>query len=232
MTKLHMQMRMKTSENKKLKVKGIMLDLDGTIVDSKKVYLEALKAAFNAVGEKTFNLKMAIEIPKRLEQRLPINDMIKGADAQKFLDVYLKTYYAVPLLRTELLPRVLETVKELSQKAELALVTQRRVPKEKVMEELENLGLAKYFKTVITGLDTDCLKPAPDGLINCAQKMNVPLCECVIVGDSVVDIKAGKRAGAKTVAVLSGIYTREELEREKPDLIIENINELPKFLDT
>ena len=62
--------------------------------------------------------------------------------------------------------------------------------------------------------------------------MNVPLCECVVIGDSVVDIKAGKLAGAKTVAVLSGIYTREELEPEKPDLIIENINEFPKFLDT
>ncbi|MCK4474481.1 HAD family hydrolase [Candidatus Bathyarchaeota archaeon] len=223
---------MKTLKDKKLKVRGIMLDLDGTIVDSKKAYLEALKAAFNAVGEETFNSKMAIEIPKRLEQRLPINDMIKGADSQKFLEVYLKTYYAVPLLKTELLPQISETLKDLSQKAELALVTQRRVPKEKVIEELENLGLAKYFKTVVTGLDTDHPKPSPDAVIKCAEKMNVPLCECAIIGDSVVDIKAGKLAGAKTVAVLSGIYTRKELEPEKPDLIIENINEFPKFLDT
>jgi phosphoglycolate phosphatase len=221
---------MKTLKSKKLRIRGIMLDLDGTIVDSKKAYLEALKVAFNAVGEQTFNRKMAVEIPKRLEQRLPIDHMIKGVDAQKFLEVYLKTYYAVPLLRAELLPGVSETVKDLSRIAQLALVTQRRVPKEKVMEELENLGLARYFKIVITGLDTDHLKPSPDALISCARKMNVPLCECVIVGDSVVDIKAGKLAGAKTVAVLSGIYTREELEREKPDLIIENINDFPKFL--
>ena len=101
---------MKTLKSKKLRVKGIMLDLDGTIVDSKKAYLEALKVAFNAVGEQTFNRKMAVEIPKKLEQRLPIDHMIKGADAQKFLEVYLKTYYAVPLLRAELLPRVSETV--------------------------------------------------------------------------------------------------------------------------
>lgn len=208
-----------------------MLDLDGTIVDSKKAYLEALKAAFNAIGEETFDSKMAIEIPKRLEQRFPINDMIKGVDTQKFLEVYLKTYYAVPLSKTEPLPQISETLKKLSRKAELALVTQRRVPKEKVMEELENLGLAKHFKTVVTGLDTEHLKPSPDALINCARKMKLTLCECAIVGDSVVDIKAGKLAGAKTVAVLSGIYTREELEREKPDLIIENINEFPKFLD-
>jgi phosphoglycolate phosphatase-like HAD superfamily hydrolase len=57
------------------------------------------------------------------------------------------------------------------------------------------------------------------------------MCECVVVGDSVADIKAGKNAGIKTVAVLSGIFSREELESEKPDLIIENVNKLPDFLE-
>jgi phosphoglycolate phosphatase len=57
------------------------------------------------------------------------------------------------------------------------------------------------------------------------------MCECVVVGDSVADIKAGKNAGAKTVAVLSGIFSREELEREKPDLILESVNKLPDFLE-
>jgi phosphoglycolate phosphatase-like HAD superfamily hydrolase len=51
------------------------------------------------------------------------------------------------------------------------------------------------------------------------------------VGDSVADVRAGKNAGAKTIAVLSGIFTREELEKEKPDLIINDINELPSFLE-
>jgi phosphoglycolate phosphatase-like HAD superfamily hydrolase len=55
--------------------------------------------------------------------------------------------------------------------------------------------------------------------------------ECIVVGDSIVDIKAGKNAGIRTIAVLSGIFQRKELEREKPDLIIENISELPLFLE-
>jgi phosphoglycolate phosphatase-like HAD superfamily hydrolase len=53
----------------------------------------------------------------------------------------------------------------------------------------------------------------------------------VVVGDSVVDIRAGKNAGAKTVAVLSGIFSREELEKEKPDLILESVKELPDFIE-
>jgi phosphoglycolate phosphatase-like HAD superfamily hydrolase len=51
------------------------------------------------------------------------------------------------------------------------------------------------------------------------------------VGDSISDIRAGKSAGATTVGVLSGIYSRKELEREKPDLILESVNFLPDFLE-
>jgi phosphoglycolate phosphatase len=60
--------------------------------------------------------------------------------------------------------------------------------------------------------------------------MDVQMCDCVIVGDSTVDVKAGKAAGSKTVAVLSGLYSREELAQANPDFIIEKITELPRII--
>ena len=54
----------------RLKVKGIFLDFDGTIVDSKEAYIEAAKIAFQAVGQRAPENKVALEIPKRLEQGL------------------------------------------------------------------------------------------------------------------------------------------------------------------
>jgi phosphoglycolate phosphatase len=56
------------------------------------------------------------------------------------------------------------------------------------------------------------------------------MCDCVIVGDSVVDVQAGKSAGAKTVAVLTGLYSRAELSEVDPNLIIADVSELPKFI--
>ena len=218
-------------ENTKLKVKGILLDLDGTIVDSREAYLEAVKAAFTAIGQKTVNAKIATEIPRKLEQNLSINNIIKGADAQKFLDAYLNAYYKATAIKAKPIPRVSETLKKLSQKAKLALTTMRYVPKENVLNELENFGLAKYFQSVITALDTHFPKPSPEALMRCAEQLSVPISQCAVVGDSVADVRAGKTAGAKTVAVLSGIFTREELEREKPDLILKSINELPDFIE-
>jgi len=218
-------------EKPMLKVKGILLDLDGTIVDSKEAYLEAVKAAFKMMGQRMVDAKIATEIPKRLEQNLPIKDLLKGIDIQKFLDIYLNAYYQATSSTTKPIPKVLDTLEKLSKKAKLALTTMRYVPKEEVINELKKFGLAKYFQYVITALDTRDPKPSPEALIKCAKQFDIQMCECMVVGDSIVDIKAGKNAGAKTVAVLSGIFSREELENEKPDLIIESVNKLPDFLE-
>jgi len=217
--------------NKKLKAKGVLLDLDGTIVDSKEAYIEAVKTALAAVGKKFVDASIVTEIPKRLEQNLPINNVVKGIDVQKFLETYLKAYYQATTTKTKPLPKISDTLKKLSEKAKLALITMRHVPKEKVVEELERLGLAKYFQCVVTALETHEPKPSPEVLIKCAKQLGIQTCECVVVGDSVADIKAGKKAGAKTVAVLSGIFSHKELEREKPDLILKNVNKLPDFLE-
>ena len=218
-------------EKPKLKVKGIILDLDGTIVDSREAYIEAAKAAFTAIGQEKVDTKTATEIPRRLEQNLSINNMINGIDMQKFLDAYLKSYYKIIATKTKPIPNVSETLKKLSQKAKLALVTMRHVPREEVIKELEEFGLAEYFQLVVTALDTSQPKPSPEALIRCAKQLGIKIRECAVVGDSVADVRAGRNVGARTVAVLSGIFTREELEVEKPCLILESVNELLDFLE-
>ena len=215
---------------KKLKVKGILFDLDGTLVDSKQAYVEAARAAFDFARQKPPEMRDSLEIPRRLEQNLPINDIVRF-NVQQFLDVYLKTYYSVTRTTTKLVPNVEAAMQVLSAKAKLALITMRFVPKTVVLEELKQLGLAEYFTYVVTALDTHKPKPSPEALIKTVKALDVNICDCVIVGDSVTDIKAGKAAGAMTVAVLSGLFSREELARETPDLILKDVPELPLFLD-
>ncbi|MEM2338274.1 MAG: HAD family hydrolase, partial [Candidatus Bathyarchaeia archaeon] len=125
---------------------------------------------------------------------------------------------------------VSKTLEELSKRTKLALLTMRRVPKENIWKELEKFGIAKHFHCIVTALDTPFPKPSPKAIVACAEKLCVKIGECAVVGDSVSDVKAGKNAGAKTVAVLSGIFSREELARENPDLIIADLNELLRVL--
>jgi HAD superfamily hydrolase (TIGR01509 family) len=214
----------------RLKAKGIFFDLDGTIVDSREAYYEAARTAFQAVGQEPPKLKVALEIPRMLERKQPINNLIKG-DTHKFLEVYLKTYYSITTEKTKPLPNVSTTLETLSRKVKLALITMRAFPKESIIEELEHFRLAKYFTYVVTALDTHKPKPSPEALIKSVRALDVQMCDCIIVGDSISDMRAGKAAGSKTVAVLSGLFSYQELVEENPDLIIKDVTVLPKFIE-
>ena len=212
-----------------LKVKGIFLDLDGTIVDSREAYKEAARIACEAVGQKPLADKAAFEIPRRLEQGLTISDIVTG-NYKKFLSIYFETYYSITREKTRLIPNVSETLESLSAKTKLALITMRYAPKQAIIAELECFGISKYFTHVVTALDTSKPKPSPDALIACVKALDVEICDCIIAGDSVNDVRAGKAAGARTVAVLSGLFQCEELLKERPDLILNDVNALPKFI--
>lgn len=214
----------------KLKVKGILFDLDGTIVDSKQAYIEAARTAFQALGQRPPTIRTALQIPKRLEQNQPIDDLVRNNTAQ-FLNVYLKTFYSITELKTKPIPNIQTTLETLREKAKLALITMRNVPKTAVTKELANFGLAQYFTYVITAQDTSKPKPSPEALVRALKAIDVQVSECLIVGDSPSDIKAGKAAGAMTVAVISGLYSKQELVKLNPNLILKDANQLPHYIE-
>jgi phosphoglycolate phosphatase len=214
----------------RLKIKGIFLDLDGTIVDSTGAYLEAARIAFHAIGKKTPEDRILLEIPRRIEQHLTIDDLSYGY-TKEFMRIYLEAYYSVTESKTKLFPNISATLETLSSKAKLALITMRNCPNQVVQKELDCFGIAKYFTHVVTALDTSKPKPSPEALIECAKALDLEMCDCIIVGDSVNDVRAGKAAGARTVALLSGLFQREELKKEHPDLILFDVNVLPEYIE-
>lgn len=214
----------------KLKAKAIFLDLDGTIVDSTEAYLEAAEIAFQANGKNPPDSKILLEIPKRIEQHLTIEDITQCCN-QKFLPTYLKAYYSVTEKKTKLLPNISKTLEFLSKKTTLALITMRYVPNPVIQKELDYLGISKYFKCILTALDTIRPKPSPEAITKAIQILDIDKHDCIIAGDSINDVRAGKAAGVKTVSVLSGLYRREELLKEKPDLILPDITILPEHIE-
>jgi HAD superfamily hydrolase (TIGR01549 family) len=220
----------KTMKQKRWKAKGIFLDLDGTIVDSTGAYLEAARIAFRAVGKQMPENQVLLEIPRRIEQRLTIDDLTYG-DTKEFMQVYLEAYYSVTEVKTKLMPNISDALKALSANAKLALITMRHCPSQVIQKELDCFDIAKYFTHFVTAMDTSKPKPSPEALIRCVEALDLEMCDCIIAGDSVNDVRAGKAAGAKTVAVLSGLFQREELARECPDLILPDVTSLPEFVE-
>jgi len=209
----------------KFNPKCIFLDLDGTIVDPRQAYLEAARIGFQAIGQEPPEMKVAFEIPKRMEQCLPLDDLIYG-NLNTFKRAYLQAYHIVTDGRTKLFPNMSKTIEVLSLKAKLALITMRHVPNQTVIKELDYFGVGKHFSSIMTAFDTSKPKPSPEAIFKCMEKFNMKTCDCLIAGDSVNDIKSGKAAGIKTVGLLSGLYRHDELAKEIPDLILPDLTKL------
>jgi phosphoglycolate phosphatase len=219
----------------KISARALLIDLDGTLVNPTQALLEATTAGFIAIGATTYDPRIGVEIAKRMEQNQPVHDLLspehrKPRVIKKFLHAYIDAYYVSTINKAIPIPNVYETLQTLSQTMPLALVTLRSIPKKQITKELQKLKLLSYFQTVITAMDVKKPKPFPDAVIKAAQQLGVQVRHTAIIGDSIVDIQAGKAATAKTVAVLTGLYTRKELEEENPDLIIPDINHLPQHI--
>jgi HAD superfamily hydrolase (TIGR01509 family) len=217
-------------ESCKLDVEGIIFDLDGTIVDSTQAYVDAARTAFSAFGKEKFHTRIALEIPRRFELNIPLTDLVKGIDEKEFREIYLNAYYRATRTKTKPFPKVELTLETLSRKAKLALTTRRQVSANEIKAQLEKFGFVNYFQAVVTAVDTANPKPSPEAIIQCARRLGLKPSFCVVVGDSVVDVRAGKNAGTQTVAVLSGIFSRKELQREDPDLILDSVKKLPDLI--
>ena len=225
----------KEMDKQKLEAKALLIDLDGTIVDSLEAFAEAAETALCAIGCKQNSDDVGWEIARLLQRNLSLNEFfdknnLDKALREKFLTLFLQSFYKIAPSKTKLFPNVNKTLHMLSRNFQLALITRRRAPKKLVNKELERLRLNSYFTTIVTSLEVERSTPFPDAILKAADELQVSVHNCIVVSDSGVDIRAGKSAGAKTVAVLSGLFKKEELKKEMPDLIIKDITCLPEHL--
>jgi phosphoglycolate phosphatase-like HAD superfamily hydrolase len=95
---------------------------------------------------------------------------------------------------------------------------------------LDQFSLTGYFAEIVTAVTAEHTKPYPDPLLYAAKKLGVSPENCLMIGDTTVDIRAGKAARAQTVGVLCGFGERPELERKGADLILQSTPELADVL--
>ncbi len=115
-------------------------------------------------------------------------------------------------------------LRELRKSYRLALTTTRC--RADVDRFIAQFGLNGEFTAVVTRDDVRRLKPHAEPIQRAAQELALPPEQCIMVGDTSMDIRAGKGAGALTVAVLSGFGEPGVLKRHDPDLIVGTAIEL------
>ena len=208
-----------------MKIKAAIFDMDGTLVDSMDFVFITLNLVFKDLGLKGVNKERMNEIAgKRLSEILPYYAPQLSSEVLKNAELKFWSFYSAQ--RFHLIQGVEGTLKWLKKHGvNMGILTS--TPREQVKNLLKKLGIDTYFKVIVANEDVACQKPNPDGVIKAADALGIKPQECIVVGDSINDIKAGKNAGAKTIGVLTGYCTKETFEMIEPDLVLNNVKDIP-----
>lgn len=212
----------------------LLFDLDGTLIDSRddladsvNLTLSELNLAnlpvetiYSFIGEGVFNL-INRSISANLKREPEIEFSNHG------VEIFRKIYAENCLIKTKLYEAVAETLEELGD-YQKAVITNK--PHDFSVKILEGLGISHHFKIVCGGDSFAERKPSPIPLVETAKTLNCLPEECLMIGDSRVDIEAGKNAEMKTCGCVFGFRGRKELEKAGADFMIEKFSDLQYLL--
>lgn len=205
--------------------KVFILDVDGTLIDTvnfiESTYLLTLRTHKIYVTKK--RLREIITLPAR--------------DIFSILAPHLEGHLLHERLSSNQLS-ILHTVSAISGAADvlrkfkekgglIATVTSRT--KDTGIELLQHTKLNDLIDYKIFRDDVTQAKPHPESLHMALSYFGQKAQDAVMIGDSVVDIEAGKNAGVKTIGVLTG-FDRKILRTSNPDLILKNIAHVSKYV--
>ena len=211
------------------RIKALCFDVDGTLSDTDDLYVQKVKRFFPH-----FLFKKPEHAARRFIMWIeaPGNALLGLADTPGLDDEMVAVINWLSLHRKHsskqflLVPGVDELLKQLYGHYPMSVVSAR--DESGTMAFLEQYDLVKYFDAVVTGLSAPHTKPYPDPILLAAKKMNVAPENCLMIGDTTVDMRAGKSAGAQTVGVLCGFGEEPELKKMGADLILKDT---PSLLD-
>ena len=218
------------------RIRGICFDIDGTLSDTDNEFVRRLnnwlltvKLLFPTWDSLSFSRRvvMASETPATFLHILPDRFGIDGKIA--VIGDYLHSRgIGRPARPLSLIPGVIEMLEELSIHYSLSIVSSRG--RMRVQYFLTQFNIREYFMSVVTAQTCERVKPHPGPVLWAAKQMNFLPQQCLMVGDTTVDIIAGRQAGAQTVGVLCGFGEEKELLESGADLILETTPDLVRYI--
>ena len=205
-------------------LRGVLLDWDGTLLNSYAADLVAYRAMFAALGidwgerevrrhysPNWHHIYRAARVPRKL---WPLADR-----------VWLQTALRA---RPPLLPGARRTLRWLARRYQLGLVTSGS--RARVVRQLRRLGLTALFPARVCAEDASPRKPHPAPLRLALRQMRLGAEHCIYVGDAPEDVIMARRAGVFVAGVLGPFPTHRRLRAARPDVLLASVAELPALL--
>lgn len=202
--------------------KATLIDMDGFLINSEHLYLEANKTYF-----KKFNFEFTEELHRQGTGK-KFNKWIttvfpSDKSGEKILRERNAIFMDLVKEKLELLDGAKELLIMLKENFKTALVTSTERNYVKLVFEKTKIG--EYFDILVTGDMVFHGKPDPECYLLAAQKMGIPVKECVVFEDAPSGILAGKNAGMKVIAVPSP-YVKGDEAFQKADVVVDTLRDI------
>jgi HAD superfamily hydrolase (TIGR01509 family) len=213
------------------KVQALCFDVDGTLSDTDDLYVQKITKflphfLFRDPDHAARRFVMWIEAPGNA--LLGLSDTLHLDGPMMAAINWLSRHRHHSDKEFLLISGVDEMLNQLHRRYPMSVVSAR--DEKGTMAFLERFDLVQYFDAIVTGLSAKYTKPYPDPVLLAAEKMGVAPEKCLMIGDTTVDIRAGKSAGAQTVGVLCGFGEEPELRKMGADVILADTTKLLEIL--
>lgn len=212
----------------KRRIKGVLFDLDGTLLDTSEFIFSAFEHTLahhdvQILNRQTMGKMMGRALSECYEEFAP------GVDPEELMQRHrlfqagnkhlVKTFPGVPML--------LENLKKKSYR--IAIVTSRVGS---AQESINDTKIANYIDALVDSKSTREHKPHPEPVLKALDELSLQATEAVMVGDGDADILAGKAAGVITIGVSYGMVPLDILKAAKPDYLADSIDEAVKVIES
>ena len=219
----------------------LLFDIDGTLIHSGGAGIEALKV----VLKERFGIDddlAGIEIAGMTDSGIVISILNKHKipatpeNVASFLDSYVHFLsLELPRRQGRLLPGVLELLEKLQSRKHVVLALLTGNVSRGAQLKLEHYGVWHFFEFGAFADDHhDRNQLGQFARARAKEKhgREFSAAEIDVIGDTPRDIACGKAIGARTIAVATGTWTREQLAEHDPDFLIEDLSDVNRIIDT
>ena len=216
--------------------KLVMIDVDGTLVDSVPDLAYCVDQMMIALGKPVIGNKRVRHwvgngVPRLVERALvgQLDGIPSKAEFEKAYPIFLDLYSKNSSVRSHLYEGVMEGLDYLETRGYLiGCVTNKA--EQFTIPLLKTLGIFEYFELVISGDTLEKKKPDPLPLIHSANFFKLNPIDCLMLGDSVSDVKAARAAGFNIICMSYGYNHGNNIADENPDLVIDSMRQLREYL--
>lgn len=227
-------------KKKKNKIKAIIFDIDGVLIDVSQSYRITIKKTAEFFLGKVLSIDDVEEIKnKGINDDFDAAELLiqkyggnfrKDAIIKKFQEYYLGRNFDGLVKNEKCL--INEKLLKKLKKYKLAIFTGR--PKIEAKFGLEKFKIKKYFKIIVAREDVKELKPSPKGLLKIIKKLKIKNNEAIYVGDNLADLNTAKNANINFIGVIppnvNKTYLKTLLKSEGAEIVLNNVNEIVKVI--